>query len=376
MDNHTSKNCFKKNQKNYKNQKNQKNHKNQKSNKKVTFRESDSDSDSAMMVMSDHSEKDAESSEKDQSWYVDSCATSHMCKDKKFFITLEETSDQFIRVANNQRVPIKGQGTIIIKSMHGNTTLTDVLYVPDLGSNLLSVKKCVQKGFQLQMNKTKFTITKSGKTYLSGEWTKSNLPAINTNISETTIKNIQSHLQKCHFSQENGKIICENCIKGKMTRSRTKHINQINDSRNFQPGEFIHSDIMQMPELSAGGAKYVMVNICHVSKFAIIYPIKKKSDVHGCIVELINTLQNQHNRRLKIFRDDKGGEYISNETYKLFKSQGIEYQETHLDSPHENGKSERFNRTLLDAARAMLDESGLDNKFWAEAMLTATVLGS
>lgn len=40
-------------------------------------------------------------------------------------------------------------------------------------------------------------------------------------------------------------------------------------------------------------------------------------------------------------------------------------------TPQQNEKAERMNRTLLERARAMLTDSGVDKKFWGEAVRTA-----
>lgn len=39
-----------------------------------------------------------------------------------------------------------------------------------------------------------------------------------------------------------------------------------------------------------------------------------------------------------------------------------------------NGVSERLNRTLVEKARSMLNASGLDRKFWSEAVMAANYL--
>lgn len=43
-------------------------------------------------------------------------------------------------------------------------------------------------------------------------------------------------------------------------------------------------------------------------------------------------------------------------------------------SPQQNGVSERMNRTIMDKVRCMLSETGLEQKFWAEAGSTAVYL--
>lgn len=43
-------------------------------------------------------------------------------------------------------------------------------------------------------------------------------------------------------------------------------------------------------------------------------------------------------------------------------------------TPQQNGVAERANRTLVEMARSMLLHAGLDERFWAEAIKTASYL--
>ena len=50
---------------------------------------------------------------------------------------------------------------------------------------------------------------------------------------------------------------------------------------------------------------------------------------------------------------------------------GIEHEFSAARTPQQNGVVERKNRTLIEAARTMLEESKLPTYFWAEAVNTA-----
>ena len=50
--------------------------------------------------------------------------------------------------------------------------------------------------------------------------------------------------------------------------------------------------------------------------------------------------ENQLNRRIKVFRDDKGGEYMSREWETFCVEQGIQRQHTVRAEPHQNGIAE------------------------------------
>ena len=54
----------------------------------------------------------------------------------------------------------------------------------------------------------------------------------------------------------------------------------------------------------------------------------------------------------------------------LFKY-GIKHQRSVVYTPQQNGKAERENRTLVEAARTMICSKNLPKKLWAEAVNTA-----
>ncbi|KAL2327646.1 hypothetical protein Fmac_021073 [Flemingia macrophylla] len=72
-------------------------------------------------------------------WILDSGATDHMTPFHMIFKSyVKQNKEQFITVVNGQGVPICGSGNIILES---SIILNDVLYVPQLANNLISVQK-------------------------------------------------------------------------------------------------------------------------------------------------------------------------------------------------------------------------------------------
>ena len=69
-------------------------------------------------------------------------------------------------------------------------------------------------------------------------------------------------------------------------------------------------------------------------------------------------VENQLNKKIKILRSDRGGEYES-PFERFYAKNGIIHQTTAPYSPQQNGIAERKNRTLKDMINAMLLTSGL-----------------
>ncbi|KAJ0041225.1 hypothetical protein Pint_26986 [Pistacia integerrima] len=80
------------------------------------------------------------------SWFIDSGCTQHMTGKKEMFTKLEDMKGM-VRLGNGDKVPIKGKGTIAISTIKGTKLISDVLLVPSLSHNLLSIGEMMQTGF-------------------------------------------------------------------------------------------------------------------------------------------------------------------------------------------------------------------------------------
>ena len=74
-----------------------------------------------------------------ESWLIDSGCTHHMTYDEELFKELDKTTISKVKIGNGKCISVKGKGTIAIESCSGTKLITNVLYVPDINQNLLSV---------------------------------------------------------------------------------------------------------------------------------------------------------------------------------------------------------------------------------------------
>jgi transposase InsO family protein len=68
---------------------------------------------------------------------------------------------------------------------------------------------------------------------------------------------------------------------------------------------------------------------------------------------------------------DNGSELRDTQVEEFLDEEGIKHELSAPYTPQQNGIVERKNRTLIEAARTMLDEYKTPNSFWAEAINTA-----
>lgn len=77
---------------------------------------------------------------------------------------------------------------------------------------------------------------------------------------------------------------------------------------------------------------------------------------------------------MKRLRTDNGLEFCSAEFNQFFKDAGIARHLKVRETPQQNGVAERMNQTLLERARFMLSNVGLEKRFWAKAVNTTCYL--
>ena len=85
-------------------------------------------------------------------------------------------------------------------------------------------------------------------------------------------------------------------------------------------------------------------------------------------------IENKYSRLTKYLRFDNGKELVNKELRGWAAEKGIIIETTAPYSPSENGVAERFNRTLLELAHAMLFEKNLPIFLWDEAVAHAAYL--
>lgn len=108
-------------------------------------------------------------------WYVDSGCSSHMANDPKFFSVLDKSASVDVVLADGSITVAAGIGEGVVMCVGGDgvareIVVTDVLYIPKLDSNLISVRKLTQKGLKVHFTESKCEIeSESGKVIAVGE---------------------------------------------------------------------------------------------------------------------------------------------------------------------------------------------------------------
>ena len=125
-----------------------------------------------------------------------------------------------------------------------------------------------------------------------------------------------------------------------------------------------------MSSNSLSGYVYYVSFIDYFARKTWIYFMKNKDEVFNKFKEFKALIENHTKKNIKTFRLDNGRKFTSNEFKELCKDSGIKRGFSTPYNPQQNGIAKRKNRTIMEAARAMLHDQDLPMHLWAEAART------
>ncbi|KMQ85317.1 retrovirus-related pol polyprotein from transposon tnt 1-94 [Lasius niger] len=338
---------------------------------------------------------------KSNEWFLDSGATRHMCNDNRKFTMLNDTERSKVFTAAEHCLDSSSTGEINLRvnnrGSKNNVKLEDTMFVPALRNNLMSVSTITDKGYTVVFDKKRATIkrkdgstaltaTKKNQLYVVNETNDHAMAAGDVNDDKMTrwhqryghlniadLKNlkIKEMVKGVEFTTKTNEFRCDICDKSKI------HIQPFKPSKNRETEvlNLVHSDICgPMNVESLAGSKYFVTFIDDFSRYTEVVMLRQRSDVLKAFRNYKRRVEKLTGRHIKKLRTDNGKEYLSNEFKKFFEDEGISRQLSVEYTPQQNGVAERANRTIIEMARCMLQQSGLPQSLWAEAVNTATFI--
>lgn len=328
-------------------------------------------------------------------WILDSGSTSHMCCSKSMFTYLK-THKEKVELAGDKYIFSEGVGVVCIETETTKLSLHNVLYVPDLKTNFLSVSKltgtckvifdenyakiisraCGTEAMKAKRTGDLFIYVPNNNILCAAMVNRGNIIEWHRKYGHLNMKSLEllskNNMVRGMDIKNIGKVDCDICLKGKISALPfPKYSSRF--SKNIL--EIIHSDVCgPMHTSSLSGAKYMVSFVDDFSRKIFIYFIKKKSDVFEKFKIFKATVERETGRKIKVFHSDNGGEYLNSEFSNFLAREGIRRQLSVPYTPQQNGVAERINRTLVEMSRCMLIDSKLPEFLWAEAINTAVYL--
>nr|GEU49743.1 retrovirus-related Pol polyprotein from transposon TNT 1-94 [Tanacetum cinerariifolium] len=118
---------------------------------------------------------------------------------------------------------------------------------------------------------------------------------------------------------------------------------------------------------SINGKRYVLVIVDDYSRYTWVHFLRSKDKAPEVIKTFLKRITVLHQSPVIVIRTDNGTEFKNQVLKKYFDSVGIYHQVSSVRTPQQNGVVERRNRTLVEAARTMLNFSRAPLFLWAEA---------
>ncbi|GBP01126.1 Retrovirus-related Pol polyprotein from transposon TNT 1-94 [Eumeta japonica] len=306
----------------------------------------------------------------------------------------EKAGQRRLRLGNGTKINVKGCGQVALQVWNGSewidTTIDNVLHVPELKTNLFSVNCATSRGYVIVTEENKCKFYKQNKVMAIAERRGSmyyldfryfnaytaNLADVCCDLREwheklvhQNIVYVKDVLKKNNINIKNANVqTCESCLKGKIHRLPYPVSNNVTS----RVCEIIHADTCgPMEKPSIGGSRYFVVFKDEYSKYRRVFFVKTKDEIKSCIKNFISQAENETGNKIKIFRSDNGTEFINKEVREVFQNKGIIHQTSVTFTPEQNGVAERENRILVEAARTMLYAKDLPISLWAESVNTA-----
>lgn len=326
-------------------------------------------------------------------WYLDNGASNHMSGQRSKFCVLDEGITGRVRFGDGSTVEIKGRGSVMLKCRDGKErVLNEVYFIPNLRNNIISIGQLSEDGNKVVIRgEYMWVYEKEGKLLMKIKRSQNRLykVIIETGLSECMLSRLDcvsklwharlghvNYQALVHMFKENmvkglprvaqPREVCTGCLMSKQARKSVPTSASFSASKQL---ELVHGDLCGPinPE-TASGNKYVFLLVDDFSRVMWAYLLKSKGEAFEAFKKFRVLVEDGDERRIKTFRTDRGGKFMSKEFKEYCEQAGIARQYTAPYTPQQNGVVERRNRTMMEMARSYLKEMNMPAMLWGEAV--------
>ena len=337
------------------------------------------------------------------SWVLDSRATDHMTNSSKVFTFYNPSpSNRKISTADGSLTTVAGLGEVCLSQ---SIVLKNVLHVPKLSTNLMSVNQLTQdlkchvifypSQCLFQDQDTGKTIgrakEKNGLYYLEllhdQSRTENRLASslLTEKISTKKEKLWLHHRRLGHPSFSTLKIMFPLLFKGinvdkvhcdicELVKHRRVSF-PISQTRTLFPFDLIHSDIWGPSTISnIFGARWLVLFIDDCTRVTWLFLLKHKSEVSSVFPIFHKMIRNQFGVGIKRLRSDNRRDYFNQFLSPYLQKEGIIHESSCVATPQQNGVAERKNGHLLAIIRCFLFQTMFQKCFRGKQHLQQLIL--
>ncbi|GKU98653.1 hypothetical protein SLEP1_g11627 [Rubroshorea leprosula] len=209
-------------------------------------------------------------------WYVDSGCSNHMTGNINLFINLDKSVSKKITMGDGTIREAQGKGIVKLDE-YGKNCIDDVLFIPHLDSNLLSVGQFMMAGNSLVFENMACYVYKDGiekELLIKVPMAKKQVYG-HLNFQGLVLLSKQNLVHGLPIIKQVDRV-CESYVYGK------QHLDAFPKGkarRALKPAELIHVDVCgPMNALSLNKSSYFIVFVDDFSRLTWVYFAKEKSD--------------------------------------------------------------------------------------------------
>ena len=335
--------------------------------------------------------------ENSNSWIVNSAASDHMTGDIKLFKTYNPCyGNSNVWIADGLLSKVAGIGSVVISE---EITLHTVLLVPNLDCNLLSISKLTQdlktiakffpgycefqdsvsgrmigsakvcSGLYIleanncpdrQFQSAEHVSLKSQFSLCSNDNKDSSIMMWHYRLGHLNFMYLEKIFPSLYKNKNPNSFLCEICQLAKHTRQPfPNHL-----YKSSHPFSINHSDVWGPSRVNnITGTKWFVSFIDDHTRITWLFLIKEKSEVGKIFKNFHSMIKTQFQARIQVLRTDNGKEYFNSILGNYLLDEGIIHQSSYVDTPRQNGVSERKNRHILEVARSLMFTANVPKNF-------------
>ena len=231
-------------------------------------------------------------------------------------------------IGDGTELPITHIGSTTLTSPHKNFKLNNVLCVPSMKRNLISIHQfCNTNNAAIEFLPNTFSVKdlSTWNTLLRGqtkdgvyEWPPSS-PILAFSSIKTTSHNLHNRLghpstsifKQIIFSNKlsltSSSFDCNACL----TNKSHKLFFSQSTIKSSHPLKVIYSDVWTSPVVSIDNYKYYVIFVDQYTRNIWFYPLKHKSDVKEIFIKFKAIVEKHFDHTIKILYSDNSGEFMT-----------------------------------------------------------------
>ena len=344
-------------------------------------------------------------------WIFDTGASAHCANNLKDFVS-HHPVEEYVQVGDSEFLRAYASGTIerVLVASNGSlhrVEINEVLYVPDMASNLISGEKLRKKGlFYRNDTQSLFTADQELGTvktvgdlpHLVQQYNHTFLAAMHDDVEPRKALNSSIisaskapmqlwHLRTGHATENTikraaersvgivieggGKLDqCSGCERGGAKRQHSR----VPAARPETIYTEVSVDTVVTSTDGIGGVRYFTLMTDSTSLYRHEYEHSVRSHAGRKLQEYIIYVEVQTNRKIKVLRLDNTLDYGGKEFDDFCRERGIRLHRTTPRNSEQNGRAEVSNHIVCRVARKLMISGKVSKYLWPEAVRTATML--